>query len=228
MRGIENFNLKNQAVILRKKGFSYLMIKKRLGVPKATLNGWFKGLVLGKKACERILTRKRNSLKVSRQKALMILKRNRQDEIKNIKTKAEEEFCNFNFRKQDKELLLSMLYLGEGFKNRSSLGLGNSDPEIVQMFVKLLKDVYGVESSSLVGFLHLRMDQDFQKEKKYWSKKLHVPISNFRKPQFDKRTSGQKTWTNYHGVCIICCYKAVLDKRLEFVQKILKRKILGG
>lgn len=79
-------------------------------------SGWFKDLKLSKVAVNRILTRKRNNLIVIRKKALVILK----DVVERRKVAVYEavknNYKNYNFDVKIKELLLAMLYLGEGFK----------------------------------------------------------------------------------------------------------------
>lgn len=219
--------LKKAAILLRKKGYSYPMIKKVLGVANGTLNSWFKNLKLPKKAQNKILMRKRNNLAALRQKALVTLK----DRISRRKIEVfklvEKDYEGYSFDVHTKELLLAMLYLGEGFKKtRSHIGLGNSNPKIVLLFVKFLRDIYKVDDSKFRCFLHLRMDQNSEIEKKYWSNQLSIPDIYFRKPQLDKRAT-TKTWSWYHGVCAVYCYDAKIDKRLMALQQILIEKSLG-
>ncbi|MDO8626564.1 MAG: hypothetical protein Q7K39_03895 [Candidatus Magasanikbacteria bacterium] len=128
-----------------------------------------------------------------------------------------------------KELLLTMLYLGEGFKKiRSAVALGNSDPRILGAFVKLLRDIYKVADFRLRCYLYLRADQNPEKEKRFWSKVLKISATQFRKSQVDKRTLGKKTWKGYHGVCAVYCYDARIEKRLTVLQEVLLEKLLMG
>lgn len=226
MRGVKNKILKQSAISLRKKGFSFPMIEAKLGIPRATLSYWFKNLVLSSSAKDRILVRKQQNLIKTRKKALVVLKQGRINEQKKLEKRISLDFENFEFDKRNKELLLVMLYLGEGFKIKSYIGLGNSNPKIALMFVKLLRDIYCIEESRLRCYLHLRMDQDYEKEILFWSNALKISKSYFGKTQFDKRTQGIKTWLGYHGVCIIYCYDARIEKRLTEIQNYLIKKIL--
>ncbi len=228
MRGVHNAQLKKQAIILRQEGYTYPMIIKKLSVPKATLHVWFTGLELSDDVKVKLLNRKRDHITQIQKMASDLSKIKREQNFERIKSEIESDFFDFNFDKNALELLLAMLYLGEGFKKtRSHIGLGNSDPNIALMFVRLLKLIYKVEDSRLRFFLHLRMDQDEKKEKVFWSNHLEVSESYFRKTQFDKRTEGSQTWEGYHGVCTIYCYSAKVEKRLVFLQKYLVNKILG-
>ncbi|KKQ40622.1 MAG: hypothetical protein US58_C0015G0015 [Candidatus Magasanikbacteria bacterium GW2011_GWA2_37_8] len=228
MRGVHNVQLKKKAIILRKKGFTYPMIEKELFVPRATLSNWLSGLMLSDEVNTRLLDRKKNNLIKIRGLAVDAQKIRREQNFKNIKDKIEIDFKNFDFSKNALELLLAMLYLGEGFKKtRSHIGLGNSDPKIALMFVKFLRSIYKVEDYRLRCALHLRMDHNAEKEKAFWSDYLGISKKYFQKPQFDKRTEGKKTWEGYHGVCSVYCYDAKIEKRLIFLQKYLVNKILG-
>lgn len=228
LKGEQKQILKKSAIILRKKGYSYPMIRKAIGVANGTLNGWFKNLKLSKKVQDKILMRKRNNLVVLRQKALVTLKYRADKRKREVCESVENDYKGYTFDTRIKELLLAMLYLGEGFKKtRSHIGLGNSNPKIVLLFVKFLRDIYKVDDSRFRCFLHLRMDQNSEIEKNYWSNQLSIPDIYFRKPQFDKRAS-TKTWPWYHGVCTVYCYDAKIEKRLTVLQQVLIEKSLGG
>lgn len=227
MRGIKSEKLKQEAMRLRHLGWSYPMIEKKLGVPKATMSSWLSSLKLSKSARQCISARKKENLVKLRHKALEVKHTKWLKNKQELQIEVSNCFENYNFDIRIRELLLAMLYLGEGFKGRSCLGLGNSNPEIIRLFVRLVRDIYDVDEKKFRCFLHLRMDQKEIKEKKFWSKQAGIPLINFRKTQFDERTAGQKTWTNYHGVCIIYYYDAAFDKRLSEVQRMIIKKILG-
>ncbi len=204
------------------------MIEKELGVVRATLSGWFKGLKLSKVAERLIVDRKRRNLIEQRKKALKVLKKLRDTELEQVRLGVEKTISTISFEIATKEALLAMLYLGEGFKRKSTLGFGNSNVNILVAFIKLLREVYKVEEKRITCYLHLRYDQDSEKEKKYWSRRLGIGEDRFRKTQFDKRTIGSKTWDRYHGVCSIYCHDARLERRLSAFQALLLNKIIGA
>jgi len=228
MRGVHDEKLKHQAIALRRKGYSYPMIVKVLSVPRATLSGWLSELRLSVRVKGILLKRKKQNLVAVREKALVVLQKNRQVASHSRDLMIAADYDNFGLDKRTKELLLAMLYLGEGFKRVSVVGLGNSNSDICKMFVRLLKEIYNVPDEKFRCFLHLRMDQNSEEEKKYWSRKLGLSEQLFRKSQFDRRTQNSKTWSSYHGVCSVYCYDAVIEKRITALQKFLVKKILGG
>jgi hypothetical protein len=105
--------------------------------------------------------------------------------------------------------------------------LGNSNVQIAKMFVELLRSVYKIDNKKFRCYLHLRADQNASDEITFWSSSLGISETLFGKSQFDKRTTGKKTFLNYHGVCSVYYYDASVEKRLTAVQKIVIDKILG-
>lgn len=228
LKGEKRDSLKRLAISLRKRGYTYPMIEKKIGVVRATLGGWFKNLELPEVACERILERKRVNLERHRIKALQALRKRRAKDLENVYIEAGHGLSLVKFDLPTIEVFLAMLYLGEGFKRRSTIGLGNSNADIMSIYIKMLRRVYKVNENQLTCYLHLRFDQDPEKERRYWSQVLNIGEDRFRKSQFDKRTKGSKTWESYHGVCCVYCNCAKIEKRLTALQKLLVEKIKKG
>ncbi len=219
MRGVKNVLLINKAIELRKKGLSYNEISLKLGVGKSNLSSWFSDLVLSKAVEKVLINKKKKHIDEVRNKALLSLKNKRDKQQKITESEIEKSLSNINFDRNTKEALLAVLYLGEGFKAKSTIGLGNSNPNIMKLFVGLLRSIYELDEAKFRIYLHLRYDQNDVLEKKYWSKLLFIPLNKFGKTQFDKRTKGSKTWKEYHGVCSAYYYDAKIEKRLTIYQK---------
>lgn len=225
LKKLERDVLRQKAVVLRNQGKSYPLIERELGVSRSTLSGWFSGLTLEPAAVEQIRFRKQQVLEQARLQAAK--KKKEQNVLNRLHTseQVQKECFNIEWTSTMKELLLAMLYLGEGFKKRSHIGLGNSDAQILAIFVGLLRNVCHAEESRLRCHLYLRSDQDPQQEEIYWSEKLSIPRSQFRKAHFDKRTTGRETRPGYHGVCAVYCYDAHIEKRLTAFQEVLRNQI---
>lgn len=219
--------LKQQALTLRKQGWSYPMIEAELGVIRSTLSGWFRGLKLSATASKKILVRKRNHMARIRLLASASHRAHGDQLRREVERQVTSDFDNLSLGIKQKEALLAMLYLGEGFKMRSMVGLGNSNWQILRSFVNLLRDIYQVPDERLRCFLYLRADQVVEEEVSFWSRSLAIPSSQFRKSQKDKRTIGKKTYKDYHGVCAVYCYDARIEKRITAVQAWLLKKLMG-
>lgn len=74
------------------------------------------------------------------------------------------------------------LYWGEGNKaNRYSVRLGNTDPDLIKIFIKFLVQLCGVDKNSLKFGLQIFSDLDSEKVLDYWIKELDVKYSQFYK-----------------------------------------------
>ena len=228
LSGLKRDKLKHEAIKLRRQGKTYPSIESTLGVSRSTLSGWFRDLELPKKAQKMIMARKQKNIQRARLLSVESYRIVREARKKAMKEKVRQDLSILPLTPLILEALLTMLYLGEGFKKSDTIGLGNSNPYILSAFVQLLRKIYKVSDIRLSCYLHLRADQDFEKEKKFWSKALRIPLSQFHRPQFDKRTFGKKTWKTYHGVCSVYCYESGLQKRLFALQEVLLEKILTG
>lgn len=226
MRGVKNLSLIKKVVALRKKGLSYNEIIKKTGTSVSNLSSWLSGLELSKDVQTILKNKKINHLIEARGKALVSSKNKRDNKCTITTLEVDEILSNITFDKHTKEALLAILYLGEGFKAKSIIGLGNSNSDIMKLFIDLLRSVYDLDESKFRVYLHLRHDQDDVLEKMYWSKLLLIPLNKFGKAQFDKRTQGSKTWDSYHGVCSVYYYDAKIEKRLTIFQKSIINRVL--
>lgn len=204
---------------MRKKGFTYNEIVTRLNVPKTTIHYWFKDIVLPESAHTKLAAKKLQHLKNIRLIAANQKKECRMEKLTKIEDLVKGDYHNIKLDKKTKELLLCFLYLGEGFKARNIVGMGNSNPAILRWFIYLLESVYGADRKKMAFYLYLRADQNEITEKEYWSGILGISITQFRKTQFDKRTLGKKTFVGYHGVCAIYLYDTKVEMRLTTLQK---------
>lgn len=223
---LNNVHLKQQAINLRRKGFTYSAIEKELGVNRSTLSGWLKNLPLSEAIRRGLQESKQEHLHKMRGLAVLANHRKQEEKRALAKTVAQKMLAQVSLTSEVQAALLAMLYLGEGFKMKSCIGLGNSNPKILCVFIELLQNIFHVEKDGLRCILYLRYDQNPEKEKTFWSAILQIPTENFGKSQVDKRTLGKKTWAEYHGVCAIYCYRADIEKQLTELQRELMEKIL--
>lgn len=95
---------------------------------------------------------------------------------------------SFNFledRSPKAELLLTsalMLYLGEGAKTRNTVDFANSDPQILKVFIKFLREICRVNESKLRIYLYCFADQDVGSLQDFWAKQLGINKKQFTKP----------------------------------------------
>lgn len=97
------------------------------------------------------------------------------------------------------------LHWGEGNKvNKHSVRLGNTDPELLNVYVRFLVDLCGVDKSKLKFGLQIFSDTEPVKARKFWEKELGVLESQFYKvtvtPSKAKGTYRRK---NQYGVVTV-------------------------
>src|SRR3989344_8085112 len=74
------------------------------------------------------------------------------------------------------------LYWGEGNKaNKNIVKLGNSDPELLKVFIKFLTTFFKINGRSLKFHLHLFSDINVEEATSHWAKELNVRRSQFYK-----------------------------------------------
>jgi len=93
----------------------------------------------------------------------------------------------------------TMLYWGEGTKSGSSVMFSNSDPQMVKLFLKFLREICGVEESRLRILLHIYDDQDENSLKTFWSKVTKIPLCQFSKTYYHSGKKGTYKKTCLYG-----------------------------
>lgn len=213
------FHLKEDALGMRKKGKSITHIERNLGIPRSTLSGWFKDIKLSEKHIKRLNKNKYLALEKARKKAVKIHEDQKMQRILSAQKEALDVLGKID---KDNvyilELVLSSLYIGEGFKG-SYTGMGSSETLILQFFINSIRKIYNIPITKISCRLHLRFDQDPKEIKRYWSKELNLPTSNFKGVSVDKRTKGSKTYRDYMGVCVVTCGNVAIQRRLMYLGK---------
>ena len=206
---------KQKALKLRKLGHSYSQIKNSVSVSKSTLSLWLKEFPLSKSQID--LLRGKNPQRIERFRNTMKLKRDNEEQT--VFLDVQEKLGLFSNR----ELLIAGLYLywGEGTKTAPcTVAVTNTDPDVLKFFIRWL-NLFNVDPSKLRAILHLYKDMDIQKETKFWSLYLKIPLSQFRKPYIKNTRFCDITYRSGfgHGTCSVL----YLDKELYlFVKSGLK------
>jgi len=105
--------------------------------------------------------------------------------------------------KREKLIAGLFLYWGEGTKaSPYTVAMSNSDPDVLRFFIHWL-DLLNVDKDRLRIALHLYKDMDIQKEIRFWSEYLTIPVSQFRKPYVKKSRLCDITYKSsfQHGTC---------------------------
>lgn len=221
------YELKNKALILRRKGKSIRAIEQQLSIPRSTLSGWFRNIKLSKKQKNILYENWQKALVGARKEAVKWHNQQKQNRLQEAKSKAIKTLQNIDTKdKAIIELALSMLYLGEGSRINEETSMGSSNPLILKFFLSTLRTIDGFDDKKIKCQLSLRADQDPDKIKLFWSKELKIPIEKFGYIGIDKRTIGSKTYPDYKGVCLIRCSNVAIKRELIFISEMFCKKII--
>jgi len=96
------------------------------------------------------------------------------------------------------------LYWAEGFKKDSQVGLGSSDPAMILMFIRWLKECFGYTTEDLLIRVTVNEAHEYRIGEiiKYWSNLLGIDEELFQKP-FYQHVKWKKEYDNpenYFGV----------------------------
>lgn len=224
--------VKDRARQLRKEGLSFREIGLKMKVPKGTVGNWVRDVELTR--AQRLWLKKREiagSLK-GRAAIAKLTKKKIEEWKEDIRNKV-ENFGRLPFEdKKMGKLACAMLYLCEGSKYpaRRCLTFGNSDPEVIRLFLKLLRDNFSVDETKFRCQIMHRWDQDLNELSHFWSKVTEIPLRQFHKSKPDERTKGRPTErSDYKGVCSISYYDTSLQYELQAIgEAIMKKGGAGG
>lgn len=81
-----------------------------------------------------------------------------------------------------------MLYWGEGSKweGEKIVDFANSDEYMIKVFLNFLRKVCGIDENKLRVYLYCYANQNPEKLKEFWSKKIKIPLKKFIKPYVRK------------------------------------------
>ncbi len=128
--------------------------------------------------------------------------------------------------KQEKlKLAGSMLYWGEGTKKGYTVALANSDPAMVTLFVRFLREICGIDESRLHVTLHHYQDQNEELIKKFWSKTLNIAPKQFYRSHTHLNTKGSYKKKSQYGTVSVQYSDMVLLKHI--VSWIAEYSVLG-
>jgi hypothetical protein len=122
------------------------------------------------------------------------------------------------------DLAFAMLYFGEGAKSNLT-SLASSNPTILKFMLVVLKRNYAITPDMVRCDLHLRMDQNADELKKYWSQELGIPLERFKYVAYDKRSTGKPTYDHYKGVCVIACGNVAIQRKMIYLYNLFCDKV---
>jgi hypothetical protein len=122
--------------------------------------------------------------------------------IKNVLTKVDLEL----------KMMGTMLYWAEGTKGHGSVKFTNSDPAMIKLFLKFLREIFGIWEERLKLLVHVYPDHNDEEIICFWSGITGVARKNFY-PSFihEGKKGTYKKKSEYGTLCISYSDKKILD-----------------
>jgi hypothetical protein len=218
--------MKEKVRELRSAGKLYSEIRQilKLNVPKSTISTWCKGIPLEDNIKIRMDEKVRSTLETARVKARLTIALKRQKYLDEISKNNQNLVKNIRNNEVAK-IALAMLYLGEGAKTkRGSVMFGNSEPNIIALFLTLFRQCYKPDEKKFRYTLQCRADQNVRVLELYWSQLTKIPPSQCYKVQIDPRTKGKPSKKkDYKGVCRIDYFSGHIANELKIIVELINK-----
>jgi len=209
------YNEKQKAIVLRKKGYYYSEILKKINVSKDTLSRWCRDILLTKIQQQQILRRRIDGAKKGGLIAAENKKINRQKLTRDIIEAGEKEIGYLSCK--EKFIVGVALYLGEGLKGDKEIGFTNSNPKIIKYMMMWFREFCKLSEDQFRGQLWIRDNLNENDAKLYWSNLTKIPLKQFRKTYIAKNKSDSKKirkQLHKYGVIAIKISNVNLQRRI--------------
>lgn len=171
--------LHKKAVELRKAGYSYSYIKRKINVSKSTLCAWLSDLPY---------KRNQETIDIISKARLMANEAKKAIKRKSIKDAGEMAIKDIGkFTKRDLFMFGIGLYTGEGSKTGNVIRVVNSDPKIIKTFIFWFKKVLNLQNINFSIRIHTYPDNNPEEVIAFWMKQTGLPRSAFLKNWIDGR-----------------------------------------
>lgn len=183
----------NQARELRRRGKSMKAIARELGVSLGSVHLWTKDIPLDPESRARLAE---NGHQKSLLRARVALGEQR---LSIVLADRDEADVEWPLRKLDPEFTYGLaLYIGEGHKTSSTVGMTNADPAVLRAALKFFK-LIGVDIDRVRVSIILHRGESPNAALRYWSEELLLPPSQFHKVTPSKVSGGKRARHLIHG-----------------------------
>ncbi len=208
---------KIQARELRRNGQSIKSIARELEVSHGSVSLWCRDIVLTDEQIAALESNTRDPRYGKRLQNSLKQQGIRIEKTERLKNEGILEVGELSKR----ELLLVgiALYWAEGYKKDSQVGLGSSDPKMMQLYVKWLQDCFGYSVNDLMFRVSVNESHEYRIDEiiNFWVGLFGIDKTNFQK-SFYQKVKWQKIYEHpedYFGVLRIR-----VRKSSDFLRKI--------
>jgi transcriptional regulator with XRE-family HTH domain len=167
-----------RARALRAEAWTLNEIAAELGVSKSSVSLWVRDVRFDEPARAARAVANRNRGAQSRRPSQ--LRREKEAEIERLLVEGRQRIGALS----DRDLLIAgtALYAGEGTKTDGAVAFANSDPRMVILFCRWLRQFFVIDEARLRVYLYLHAGLDLNAARAFWSSTTGIPLSQFGKP----------------------------------------------
>ncbi len=206
---------KERAFNLRAKGYSITEIANKLSIAKSTSSVWLRDVKLNKNALKRL--EKKELL--SYYETSLRWKKKGLENKKKYDSLALGIINNIKKDPDHSKVYCSLLYWCEGGKTSDSyLIFTNSDPDLIQTFLNLLRRSFNIREDKFRILMHLHKYHNEEQQKVFWSKLTRISKDLFQKT-YQKSNTGKRVKEGYQGCISLRYYDAKVAKEISSIYK---------
>lgn len=210
------------AVSLRKRGLTVDEIALELGVSKSSVSLWVRNLQIGSVAQKRLDARRKRARGMAVERKREIVKDAIEAHHKSAKGLLPVEPISI----ADAKILCALIYWCEGTKSeRSGMRFTNSDPELINFFLKLLRKSFDIDESKFRVCIHLHGYHDEEKQIQFWSKASNIGRQQFIK-SYRKFHTKKQTREGYPGCVSVRYHSNDLARQLNTIARTVMQNMI--
>ena len=186
-----NRNQKERARALRAAGKSIREIERELNIARSNISNWVRDVVLSEDQMRELSARSRSQGAIEKR---------RESRLRNARALRLPHLVGgvreiMDTKSLDIMMLGLGIYMGEGTKtSRGTIALSNTDPRIIQIFVRFLQEKFHVQVKDLRGQVGVHSHLSIDDAEEYWAGVSGVPRKNFVKTavQHGRQSKGKR------------------------------------
>lgn len=206
-----DISIKQEAIKLRKSGYSIKEIAKKLQIAQSTSSVWLRDIKIPTSGENRMI--KHKELNRYKMQKTWVARRQKQRQIDLDLAYKSLENINLHNKNLTK-LICAILFWAEGNKNFSHVRFTNSDPKMISTFIGYLRQSYLLDEAKFRACIHLHEYHNPKEIHEYWSKITQIPLNKFRKFYLKPHTGIRKK-DNYKGCITIYYFDSSIAHELE-------------
>lgn len=216
-----DISLKRKARTFRRKGYSIPAISNKLSIAKSTVSLWVRNVKLP----EDLANQLKHNFKYAHKKGRGIRIAKLNLELISITKDARKDISKLDILNSNARILAALLYWCEGAKQRPSSGIRftNSDPDMIQTFLRLFRRGFAPQESKFRALIHLHDYHDEQSQLQFWSSITGIPIAQFY-ASYRKANTGKIKRENYPGCITIHYSEARVAKNIKILYTLFAQK----